>query len=348
MDPINHALEKELNFRKALVTLTNELLSANLDKTFYQTALERTVELVPGAEGGSVIIRHDDGLYHYEAAVQFDFKVLKKVTLTDTEMGERSHFSRIEKIQIQDYETRLSPEKISLFSRAGKLNKIRATLSVPLGVNDKTMGFMNLDNFDHTEAFTTDDIETAEAIAAQISLALWRLVLEKTLTEERARFEFMAHHDPLTSLPNRRLFLDSLRQAMALSQRADWLLGVLYVDLNKFKQINDTYGHEAGDFVLRETAIRLRASVREADMAARLGGDEFGVLLYTLSDEQDLVRVRDKISKNLKKPMYFQDEVFHVQGAIGWAIFPTQATDENDLLRIADRSMYDHKVSDPK
>lgn len=338
-------LRQELQFRKALVALTNDLLSSELDATFYQTALERTVELVPDAEGGSVMIRHDDGLYHFEAAVEFDFEVLKSVALSDAELGERRAEARIEKIEIQDYEERLGADKADHFRDAGKLEEIRATLSVPLRVGDETMGYFNLDNFTSPEAFTETDIEIAEAIAAQVSLALYRLFLERRLQQEREHFQHMAHHDPLTGLPNRRLFLDSLDRAIALAVRRGSKIGLLFVDLDAFKSINDAYGHAAGDHVLIEVGDRIRASVRKGDLPARLGGDEFGVILVDVNGVSDTRRVAGKLCDALDRPIRYRSEDLHLHASVGGATCPDESAESEELIKLADGDMYRSKTA---
>ncbi len=338
-------LEQELQFRTALVELTNELLSSTLDSTFYQTALERTVSLVPDAEGGSIVIRHDDGLYHYEAAVEFDFDVLKYVTLSDEELGPRHTGPNSEKIDIHDYDQRLNEEKVDAFRRAGKLNEIQSTLSVPLRMGEETMGYFNLDNFRSADAFSGPDVEIAEAIAAQVSLALYRLFLEKRLQQERQHYHHMAHHDPLTGLPNRRLFLDSLDRALSGASRRRSRVGLLYVDLNDFKRTNDEYGHDAGDYLLVQTALRIQAAVRKGDLAARLGGDEFGVLLMDLQTVTDAPSVGEKIRVSCSEPVGFGAQELTVTASIGAATFPDHAREAEALLKCADSTMYELKTS---
>ncbi|NBC16395.1 MAG: diguanylate cyclase [Bacteroidetes bacterium] len=328
-----------------MVELTNELLSSTLDTTFYQTALERTVHLVPDAEGGSIVIRHDDGLYHFEAAVEFDFDVLKSVTLSDDELGPRHTGRESEKVEIHDYEQRLDADKAEAFRRAGRLNDIRATLSVPLRMGEESVGYFNLDNFRSAGAFSGPDIEIAEAIAAQVSLALYRLFLERRLQQERQHYRHMAHHDTLTGLPNRRLFLDSLDRALEPASRRRSRLGLLYIDLDDFKCINDAYGHDAGDYVLVQTAARIQAAIRKGDLAARLGGDEFGVLLIDVRGVRDATTVAEKITASCSEPVAFGTQQLRVTPSIGAATYPDHARETEALLKLADSRMYQLKAS---
>ncbi|MFW5826607.1 MAG: diguanylate cyclase domain-containing protein [Alkalispirochaeta sp.] len=336
-------LRKELTFRNALVRLTNDLLVSKLDASFYQTALERTVELVQAADGGSVLARHEDGRYHFQAALHYELAALQEVSLSEDDLGDRREHTEVTVISVADYDHRLTPEQVDVFRRAGNLDRIRATLSVPLRVGDQTLGYFNLDNFADPTAFSSEDKEIAAAIGAQVSVALYRLVLEHRLREERKRYQHMAHHDPLTDLGNRRLFMESLSRALSVAARQSSRVGVLFVDMNKFKAVNDSYGHDAGDFVLTETARRIRSCVRNGDVPARLGGDEFGVILMDIRGEEAAQAIHDKIQHALRSPMQFREQEIIVSASIGVAIYPDDATDLDGLLRCGDSSMYREK-----
>ncbi|MEX2444112.1 MAG: sensor domain-containing diguanylate cyclase [Alkalispirochaeta sp.] len=341
-------LRKELTFRKALVSLTNELLSSKLDATFYQTALKRTVELVPAADGGSVLARHEDGRYRFQAALHYDFGALKEISLSEEDLGSRREHTGVTVISVADYNQRLRSDQVDSFRRAGNLDRIRATLSVPLRVGKQTLGFFNLDNFSHPDAFTAEDMEIAEAIGAQVSVALYRLVLEHRLEEERERYEHMAHHDPLTGLANRRLFMESLQRAISVASRQSSRVGVLFVDMNNFKAVNDSYGHDAGDSVLTETAERIRSCVRGGDVPARLGGDEFGVILMDIRGTEAARAIHDKIKVSLSRPIRCREHSIAMGASIGIAIYPDDSSDLEGLLRSVDGSMYREKTGGPE
>jgi GGDEF domain-containing protein len=295
-------LEREVAFRGALVEVTNELLAASLDERFYQHALERTVALVPDAQGGSMLLLRADGSFGFEAAVEFDLDVLRSITLTGAELGRRDP-PRVERLAVREYDGRLSDAKYRRFASAGRLDDIQVTLSVPMVVAGGVHGYLNLDNFEREDAFDHDDVAIAEAIAAQVSVALQRRMLEHDLQAERARYEQMASHDALTELPNRRLFQDRLQQALARARRRDRRVGVLFIDLDGFKQVNDRHGHDAGDAVLKAIGTLLANGVRAEDTVARLGGDEFGVLLADVNDAEDAASVGGKLLVALSTPV---------------------------------------------
>ncbi len=151
---------------------------------------------------------------------------------------------------------------------------------------------------------------------------------------------YMAHHDPLTGLPNRQLFMDRIRQALLLAEREQKDTGLLYVDLDRFKEINDTFGHDAGDAMLIQVAAGLAASVRSSDTVARLGGDEFVVLLQDVRDREALRDVARKILTMAATPCIFQGHSLEVSASVGIAVASVDGREVETLLVHADAAMY--------
>ncbi|WFP48753.1 CHASE domain-containing protein [Methylomonas sp. EFPC3] len=152
--------------------------------------------------------------------------------------------------------------------------------------------------------------------------------------------EEMAHHDPLTHLPNRTLFTDRFQQAMARCKRDNSLLGVVYMDLDGFKQINDNLGHEAGDQLLVEVAARLRAGLREEDTVCRLGGDEFAVLMCGVESKQQCIQALERIHQNVARSYPIAGQQVQVGVSSGVTIYPYDPSNPDYLLRHADEAMY--------
>ncbi len=165
-----------------------------------------------------------------------------------------------------------------------------------------------------------------------------RDITERIRAEERLRY--LAHHDVLTGLPNRALFLDRLEQAMARARRHDRTVAVMFMDLDRFKVINDSLGHAVGDALLRELAGRLRAAVRDGDTVARLGGDEFAVLLEDMARPEDASRVARKLLEALGEPFTAEGREFYLTASIGVSLFPADGDDAHALLKNADAAMY--------
>lgn len=158
--------------------------------------------------------------------------------------------------------------------------------------------------------------------------------------EELEQVRFMAQHDALTGLPNRILLLDRLSKAIHDAHRQNCRVGVLFIDLNEFKPINDRHGHEAGDVVLHAFARRLEQIVRESDTVARLGGDEFVVVLRQISRLEHAKQVARKITDHLKAPFQYKALELFLTASIGIALYPDDGEDGYELLKRADAAMY--------
>jgi diguanylate cyclase (GGDEF)-like protein/PAS domain S-box-containing protein len=163
-------------------------------------------------------------------------------------------------------------------------------------------------------------------------------ITDRMRTQER--LDYLAHHDPLTNLPNRTLFMDRLQQAMARARRHRRMVAVLFLDLDRFKVINDTLGHDVGDRLLQAMAHRLRHSVREGDTIARLGGDECAVLVEDASAVSDIPAVASKILNTLARPFTLDNHELFVTTSIGVSLFPEDGEDAHTLLKHADVAMY--------
>ena len=162
-----------------------------------------------------------------------------------------------------------------------------------------------------------------------------------------AQLSHQALHEPLTGLPNRSLFLDRLRHAMTLAKRSGGQMTVMFMDLDRFKIINDSMGHEAGDRLIQAVARRLMDVVREGDTVARLGGDEFGVLLEYGIEESDAEVVAQRILDAIEPPFTFSGQEMYVSASVGIAFSSPEVEDPEDLLRYADVAMYRAKSEGP-
>jgi diguanylate cyclase (GGDEF)-like protein/PAS domain S-box-containing protein len=181
--------------------------------------------------------------------------------------------------------------------------------------------------------------------------SIYRYVAQfSDITEKKQKDELIhwqANYDPLTNLPNRRLFQDRLGQSIKLSHRTGLPLALFFIDLDYFKEINDSLGHDNGDALLMEVALRLSSCVRESDTVARLGGDEFTVILPELDGTAQIQRIAEIIVEKLAQPFMFLDDEtgYHISASIGVALFPQDASDLQGLLKCADKAMYAAKAA---
>jgi diguanylate cyclase (GGDEF)-like protein len=165
-------------------------------------------------------------------------------------------------------------------------------------------------------------------------------VASKTLRHQAEVNEHQALHDALTDLPNRTLFHDRVHQALSSARREHVPTAVMIMDLDRFKEVNDTLGHASGDELLKQVGLRLSESLRESDTVARLGGDEFGVLLPKVVDAEAAVAVARKLRTTLEEPFTIHGLALQMEASIGIALFPDHGTDVQSLLQRADVAMY--------
>jgi diguanylate cyclase (GGDEF)-like protein len=180
-------------------------------------------------------------------------------------------------------------------------------------------------------------------LVVQLILMRYRRLLheqerERAAQEERIRHQ--AYHDPLTELPNRASFSEHLEEAMRRAKRASWPLALLFVDLDLFKRVNDSLGHDAGDRLLRVVAERIRRAVREADILFRMGGDEFTVLLEDVRGPEEAAMVASRMLEAIAEPVQLQHHEISVSASIGIALYPRDDTVGERLLKSADTAMY--------
>jgi len=209
-------------------------------------------------------------------------------------------------------------------------------LGVPLISKDAILGALAIESRSPETHYRQADLELLQFVATQVAT-----VVERKRAEEHLRF--LAHHDPLTGLTNRSLFYDRLKTALRAANRNEGGLALLYLDLNNFKPINDTHGHEAGDQLLIQIARRLEECTRETDTVARMGGDEFTVLLTEIGDRAALDTAVAKIRDVITRPFLLGTDCLPVSCSIGLALYPDDGNTARQLLGMADARMYAEK-----
>lgn len=190
---------------------------------------------------------------------------------------------------------------------------------------------------DYAERLAVSSIADERGVIQQYVVVLSDITQRK-LDEERIRYQ--ANYDALTGLPNRALFLDRLNQAVSVSARSGQRVGLMFIDLDGFKLVNDTLGHDIGDRLLQEAGARLSSCVRSYDTVARLGGDEFTIIMPNLGDGQSAAPVAQRIIDSLEQPFDLVGQEALVSASIGITVFPDDAADAQTLLKNADAAMY--------
>jgi diguanylate cyclase (GGDEF)-like protein len=186
--------------------------------------------------------------------------------------------------------------------------------------------------------FTPDQVSYLQSLVNTLATAMDRKRAEDRLTQ-------LAQFDALTGLPNRSLFLDRFDQTLAAGERNQWRIGVLFIDLDHFKAVNDTLGHAAGDRLLIQVSHRLKECVRTGDTVGRLSGDEFAIVLVNLSRTEDARLVAQKVVAALRLPFVLEADEVHISASVGIAIYPSDGLLALDLMKNADKAMYDAKAA---
>jgi len=333
--------------------IASKLLSGQTENV-YQDVLEKAMKIVPGAQAGSVLVRENDR-FVYVAAVGYELEELQKVSFTVEEeeewvRGERSHvivlrgdkdIGEFDEVLLKDN------KRVSIMVNFGRIREIKVTLIIPVRIKDELMLVLNLDNFERNDAFDNNSIIMAKVLANVLGIIFNRLELENQLKEKNQLLEYMSYHDPLTSLPNRRLLEEFAEKMLKLAKREKKPLSILFVDLDKFKPINDVYGHQVGDEVLKMVAARLERFTRSNDMVSRFGGDEFVISAYDCS-KQDAKAFAERLIKAMEEPMKIDQLTLQLSASVGIATFPEDGDELTNLIRVADERLYMAKKSGSK
>jgi diguanylate cyclase (GGDEF)-like protein len=213
--------------------------------------------------------------------------------------------------------------------------RFRSIYAAPIIVDSRRVGAII--------AFFREEKRAEESFGEQISL--WSSIAVLALERRRLyeQLSFRAQYDGLTGLPNRALLYERLEAEIALASRSETLLGVLYVDLDGFKETNDVFGHGAGDAVLQEVARRMSHCVRRGDTVGRIGGDEFVVLLPLLGRREDAEHIAAKITAELRQPLTFNQQTLSIGASLGIGIWPLDGDQPDLLIKTADADMYREK-----
>ena len=210
---------------------------------------------------------------------------------------------------------------------------------MPIFFHERLLGVLNL-YLPHNHVRDPEEDAFLSTIANTLAGIIERRKLEEQLERTRKDLDHLARHDTLTGLPNRMLFHERLHQSLIRARRERGMMALLFVDLDRFKCVNDTFGHEVGDMLLTQVASDIQSLLREADTVARMGGDEFTVILSAVAHTEDATLVAEKIIARLQRPFRIKGNVCEIGASIGIGLFPTHASDAETLIKKADLAMY--------
>lgn len=326
--------------RKLMADISQDLISAdeqNMDEKIYNL-LEQCGHFI-GCDRAYVCLFENDFqtiTYACEWLAEGqrpELRGLRKAT-TDIIQNLVKQFENQKTVKISDS---LSPSAMdSEFAKLIAERGIRSLISVPLKENDRifgVMGFNSAKPLREWEMYADNFFEIINHLVTDVF----------TRIEKERKIKFLAYHDPLTKLPNRDLFRIRLQQAIYLAKKTDKLVAVVFIDLDSFKSVNDTMGHNLGDELLAEVAQTISKSIRKPDLAARIGGDEFIVMFNQLSSANDFINMMDKFMEAVRQPYYLHGQEFNITASAGVAFYPQDGEDVEQLIKNADTAMYKAK-----
>ncbi len=246
----------------------------------------------------------------------------------------KSRMQKNDVVYISDRET-LPPEATeekAMLERHG----IKSLFAVPVTKQKRNLGVLIFASIDSVSAWREDHDELLRILANLLTEAMARVEAEKEIN-------YLAYYDGTTGLPNRTLFINRLEQSIHLARRLEKLIGVIFLDLDSFKAVNDTVGHAGGDEILKRVAERLSRSLRKSDTVARFGGDEFLISVNQISRVEDIKTIADNIMKTFAEPFRINGQQFFISASAGIAVFPIDGEEAEVLIKNADLAMYASK-----
>jgi diguanylate cyclase (GGDEF)-like protein len=233
----------------------------------------------------------------------------------------------------------LSDQRVGAFQSRIHSEGAKSGAAFPLLSSGRAVGVMLFVSVE-IETFTPEFVELLQRLAENVSFALDNFDRADEKAKADARIEYLASHDSLTSLPNREMFNELLHHAIEAARRHQRRFAVLFIDLDRFKIINDSLGHDAGDILLVEIGNRLRQNLRSSDVVARLGGDEFIVILEETAERSDVDGIARDLLSVLSEPLQLSGHECHTTASIGIAMYPLDGSDVQTLTKNADMAMY--------
>ena len=214
---------------------------------------------------------------------------------------------------------------------------IKSMIVSPLICQDEVVGVLKVLS-GKLEFFNQEDIKMINLISGLIAAAIFN-----ALKNDSSELYYKATHDSLTGITNRSLFYDRLRQKILLTSRRVQNFGIILLDIDKLKDINDNFGHRTGDAAIKEVALRIKKLLRQTDTVSRLGGDEFGIIASEVENQENIRTLIQKIDSEIQKTFIFEGNKINLRASIGYSIYPIHSNQIKGLIEKADREMYNMK-----
>ncbi|MFZ5352269.1 MAG: diguanylate cyclase [Bacillota bacterium] len=334
----NALLERSNRLTKAMMEITNNILSSGDLDLVLQNILKKAIEIIPCAQKGSILLYNGEHL-EFKAVYGYDFEVLKNFKFDITECFQYKTNNFYQPVIIKDVETfnrSLNEDKFNTLKDSRSF-EIKSVISCAISVDSDFLGIINIDSVDNLEAFGEEDKPLIKHLAEQMGIALKNAkLLEKIL--------YLSRHDSLTGIFNRSYFEELFEKAYNYTRQRNHIFSLVAFDINDLKHTNDTYGHEAGDSLIKSFVNIIANHVQKPDIFARTGGDEF-FALYLDKDLSETRNIIEAYKKDFENTPFNYDgrELFKITFGHGIAVYPSDTVLKKELLSIADTRMYSDK-----
>ena len=335
--------KRYFKLQNTFIELISEVLIDGINNDSYKRILDLAVDFIPNIQAGSMLIENEAGRYEFVAARGYDFNALKTITFSRDELAQAKNGQ----IEIIDHLPDINREKLdedraNTLKTSGRTIDIVETLSIPITARDGKTAYFNLDNQDPTVSITEESIRMARLFSDAIKAVMKKLELEKELIRKNEQLQRLSNYDPLTNLPNRRYLAENIESLLSYMKRYNRELALIYLDLDNFKTINDSFGHDCGDSLLTAFGERIEKVLRKSDLVARIGGDEFVFVLPEIA-RVSVVEFIKRIVDAIHEPFILRGHTFNIDASLGVSMYPVDGDSFESLIKKADMAMYEAK-----
>ncbi len=325
--------EAQIRFQKIVSQISTDFVKVSEDNldTKINALLQLTGEYFKVERTFFMGMSHQKNYEWYNEDIESAINMLTDVNSHSFSWWVNQMISNDDVINIPDVE--MLPQEAVEEKAILKHHKIKSLLCIPVTNKGKNLGLLFFASVKEVKIWKGNYQELLTILANLLSDALVKVEAEKEIN-------YMAYYDALTGLPNRTLFKNRLKQGIYLASRTEKYIGVIYMDIDSFKSVNDSIGHFGGDEVLKEVACRLSECLRKHDTVSRFSGDEFLIQITQMAKEEDIRKIADKIINLFEKPITVGEQEFFITASLGISIFPTDGEDAEVLIKNADLAMY--------
>lgn len=339
-------IDKNKKLRDSIIGLNQLIVTGEEITTLLQHLLTTAVDLIADCDAGIILqVTDNENILNPAAYIGYKMEVLDKTdfSVQDTYLYQLGKLKEPKPLIVQDRQEvdkkYHSPDEFAKYEKAG-FYQYNTILTAPVIVDEKFYGIVSLSSR-KKRGFTPDDLQLMEYFTSEMGVVIKNsLLIQKAL--------YLSKHDSLTNIHNRHFFEDVTNLVFYDARRYNRSIHIVLFDLDNFKEINDTYGHTAGDLVLQTFAKTVSTSIRESDIFARLGGDEFITLFRTDNKTELKKRIATIIKKLETTPVTLKSTKYYIKYSFGIAGFPEDGKNYDELLQIADKNMYRHKAEKKK